>query len=207
MTGEMRTDLSGKIAALEPAFRFLAERTGREATASMMGLYTEHFVQQGLMMEAVNQTVREIVISWEAGYWPSPEYIAIRARQAQQAVMDELHGLRDRSREMDERAIAEREETWQHRRALAKAWFEAHPARGREIAYGVQRDLANLLRAMPNEGQFATNPAYRKAFEQGAIVGAVLREAIAPPKSRPSVRERMDARLTMPDTLQCEEAA
>lgn len=175
MTGELQGDFHGKIAALEPSFRFLAERTGREPTAGMIGLYAEYFVQQGLMMEAVNQTVRDIVISWDDYRWPSAEYIAVRARQKQRSVMDHLHGITPIQQALEDICEAEAQRRWDRRLAEANAWRERRPERFKVLVRAIDTDIAGLIRGgnqWLNESQ-----VYRRSFREGAAVGACLKES------------------------------
>lgn len=176
MTGEFNGDFQGKIAALEPSFRFLAERTRVEPTASMMGLYAEYFIQQGLMIEAVNQTVRDIVIGWDKPYWPSAEYIAVRARQKQRSTMDEIHGIKPSARILEDWCESEAQRRWDSRKAMAKEWGEKNPGTLRVLIEGIDGDIKMLVQSGAHQW-LKESQTYRTHFRKGAAVGACIKRA------------------------------
>lgn len=204
MTGGISGDFEGKIAALEPSFRFLAERTRQEPTAGMMGLYTEYFVQQGLMIEAVNQTVRDIVIGWEKPYWPSAEYIAIRARQKQRAVMDEIHGIRGSEQALEDWCEAECQRRWDERLDAANAWRDAgNLDRFRLLVREIDKDIAQMLQK-GLQPFMRDSKVYRTHFREGSAVGGCLRRAGE--DARKLAKQQVIARQTAVHTAMREDA-
>lgn len=175
MTGDLNGDYQGKIAALAPSFQLLGERTGREPSASLMGVYAEFFAQQNLMIEAVNQTVRDIVVGWDKPYWPSAEYIAKLTRQKHRSVMDELHGIRGSEQALEDWCEAEQQRRWDHRVDEANTWRIANQDRFKRIVREVDGDIKMLL----DKGThpfLQDSKVYRTHFREGSAVGACLKK-------------------------------
>jgi hypothetical protein len=170
------SDLSAKILALEPSFRFLSERTRVDPSPGMVELYTEHFIQQGLMIEAVNQTVRDIIIGWEKPYWPSAEYIAVRARQKQRSVMDQMHGIEPGDQALEDWCESEAQRRWDSRKAMAKEWGEKNPSTLRILLQGIDGDIKILVASGAHQW-LKESQTYRTHFRKGAAVGACIRRS------------------------------
>jgi hypothetical protein len=176
VTSSLNGDYQGKIAALEPSFRLLAGRTRVDATADMMGLYAEHFVQQNLMIEAVNQTVRDIVVGWDKPYWPSAEYIAVKARQKQRSVMDEMHGVHTGNQALEDWCEAEAQRRWDERLAEANAWRERDNMEPfKRFVREIDQDIARMIQTGLYPFLTESKP-YRGAFREGRAVGRCLVE-------------------------------
>lgn len=176
MTNSLNGDYQGKIAALEPSFRLLAGRTRVDATADMMGLYAEHFVQQNLMIEAVNQTVRDIVVGWDKPYWPSAEYIAKLTRQKHRSVMDDIHDIRGCEQALEDWCEAEAQRRWDERLAEANAWRERGNMEPFKLfVREIDQDIARMIQTGLYPFLTESKP-YRGAFREGRAVGRCLVE-------------------------------
>lgn len=205
MTGELRGEYTGKIAALEPSFRLLAGRTRQEASADMMGLYAEHFAQQGIMIEAVNETVRDIVIGWDKPYWPSAEYIAVRARQKQRSVMDQLHGIRSTNQTLEDWFEAEAQRRWDERLSIANTWREeGNMERFKLFVREIDQDISRMIKTELYPFLRDSKP-YRGAFREGRAVGRCLVEVAK--EARKMARQQEIARQAAVQAAMQEDAA
>lgn len=176
MSTPLNGDYQGKIAALAPSFQLLGERTGKEPSASLMGVYAEFFVQQGLMIEAVNQTVRDIVVGWDKPYWPSAEYIAKMTRQKHRSVMDELHGIRGCEQALEDWCEAEAQRRWDERLAEANSWRErGNMEPFKRFVREIDQDIARMIQTGLYPFLTESKP-YRGAFREGRAVGRCLVE-------------------------------
>lgn len=161
---------AGKLKALESSFLLMADMTGKAPTPRAMNFHLEHYVRQGLSMHDVNLGVLEVMKSWQAGYWPTPEVIEHSARAIQRQNRKEHSVGYDPTDEIEDISLRARDSNWLHRSETANAWREANPARFRsevmpKVNAEVQFQSARIKRM--REGH-----AYREAFREGATVQA-----------------------------------
>lgn len=162
----MTNPLEGKIAALAPSFLIMAEMTGKDATASVVGLYTKHFVDEGLAMNDVNIAVETIMVSWQRPYWPSPEIITVKAREY---VRRSGSGFRDVSLEIHAWSLEEGARQWEHRVHMANEWRTSNPTRFKPLLRSVDSYGSVFLEQL---AWMAESQSYRKAFRDGTVVQA-----------------------------------
>lgn len=166
----MTNPLEGKIAALEPSFLIMAEMTGKDATASVVGLYAKHFVDEGLAMNDVNIAVETIMVSWQKPYWPSPEIITLKTREY---IRQSGSGFRDVSREIHAWSLEEGARQWEHRVQMANEWRVQNATRFKPLVRSVDSYGAVFLKHL---AWMAESQSYRKAFRDGAVVQACNNE-------------------------------
>lgn len=162
----MTNPLEGKITALAPSFLIMAEMTGKDATASVVGLYTKHFVDEGLAMNDVNVAVETIMVSWQRPYWPSPEAITLKTREyARQS----SSAFRDRFIEIHSWSLEEGLRQWEHRVHMANEWRVHNPTRFKPLLQSVDSYGSVFLERL---AWMTESQSYRKAFRDGAVVQA-----------------------------------
>lgn len=165
--------IEGKIKALAPAFELMAEMTGKPSSATMMGVYTNHFVTVGLVMDHVNHAVHAIMLGWQKGYWPSPEVIAARAQEIgrQENAKHSIQNIEGYIHEICARVDGEK---WERRLGMAEQWSDANPARFEVIHKRIKTESTILSDRL---AWMAENKSYRAAFKHGAIVQACNTQA------------------------------
>jgi len=164
--------------AFAPAFRLLSAATSKEHPDEYLWVYVEYFTVQHLMPEAVNQTARDIVLTWNDPYWPSPEYIAKRAHQKTRSVMDEIHGVHTGSRALEDWCESEAQRRWDSRLAEANTWREreGNMERFKLLVRDIDKDIAVMIQSGLHPFM-RDEKVYRQHFREGSAVGACLRKA------------------------------
>lgn len=162
----MTNPLEGKIAALAPSFLIMAEMTGKESTAYMMGFYAKHFVEEGLTMNDVNIAVETIMVSWQKPYWPSPEMITVKTREC---MRQSSSGFRDRFLEIHAWSLEEGSRQWEHRVQMANDWRTRNPTRFKPLLQSVDSYGSVFLEQL---AWMTGSQSYRKAFRDGTVVQA-----------------------------------
>lgn len=174
------TDLSGKMAALGPSFAVMHDRTGKEGTPDTMEMYTRHFVRLGLAMNTVNETVFDIMASYDGRYWPSPEHIAKAAQHRQRAELDIVPGTALADRVLDDWCEVEGQRRWDSRVARANAWREAYRDEFKTLwgvlGPSIDRLIEGVAQRYGVEVKLKQLPEYRQSFREGAGVGMCLAE-------------------------------
>lgn len=174
------TDLSGKLRALAPSFTIMLERTGKEMSDASIDMYVEHFADLGLAAHTVNETVKSIMVNWEARYWPTPAHIGKLAQHRQRASLDILPGTALPERVLGDWSDAEGQRRWDERVERANTWRERNPSRFRILLGGLDKDIARMLANVESlygiEVKLKQLPEYRKSFREGAGVGMCLNE-------------------------------
>lgn len=171
--------IKGKITALAPSFELMSEMTGKQSTASMMGFYAEHFVREGLAMHDVNIAVEQMMRAWQKSFWPSPEAIAIEAREVKRQGEVRNASPLNIQAQVDEACRVNDERKWESRLRRANDWRIANPVRFVALVKGLDTDIAALMKAiarMTDVPKFDTVPRYRQSFREGAGVGMCLAE-------------------------------
>jgi len=156
---------------LAPAFTLLTDRTGRAVGPETMRLYAEHFAAIHVSIEAVYEAVRDIVLTWEKAYWPTAEYIG---NVAQRKLRSVTSGPGDRAQAVHDMSVDAGERAWEDRVHRAEEWFNANPAIGKLLLAGIDAAIAAEIARRPNSW-LATNPAFRRAWRHGDVVGVSLR--------------------------------
>lgn len=178
--------------AFGPAFRLLSAATSKDHPDEFLWIYVEYFTQQHLMPEAVNQTARDIVLTWNDPYWPSPEYIAKRAHQKTRAVMDELHGVHTGSQSLEDWYEAEQQRRWDNRLAEANSWRERGNMEPFKLfVREIDQDIARMIQTGLYPFLTESKP-YRGAFREGRAVGRCLIEIGK--EARKAARQQAGAR-------------
>lgn len=171
------TKIQGKIVALGPSFALMSELTGKQPSATVIGLYASHFVDLGFAMHDVNIAVEQIMVAWNKPYWPSAEDIAKKARLIAQSSGNRETYL-SRQETLEATFADEDERRWDHRLAMANAWRDASPrnwALFKAIVKTVDSDITRLCDVIRLE--WMTKSSYRDAFRLGASVGGCLKQA------------------------------
>lgn len=162
------------VELLSPAFRLLADRTSKQMAPETLAEWAEYFAELRLNVESVYEAVRIIVRDWDGFSWPSMAYVAKVARQKLNEASAGSH--EDTGRVLHDICDLTAQRKWDSRSADAEAWFAEHEALGRELVAEIDHDLAALMRRVPAGSRLATSQAYRKAFRDGAIIGACIRQ-------------------------------
>lgn len=171
------TKIQGKIVALAPSFSLMAELTGKPSSATVVGLYTAHFVDCGLAMHDVNVAVEQIMVGWNKPYWPSADDIAKKARGIVSSYGNKDSVVAHRS-SLEDAFTAEGERRWEHRLGMANTWRDASPQnveKFRAIVKAIDLDVVHLRDVVRLE--WLQQSSYRDAFRLGASVGGCLRQA------------------------------
>lgn len=161
------------LESIGPALRILADATGSAPSKDTIEMYVGHFRDLKLMPEAVNQAVRRIAVDWDKSWWPRADYIAQITRKMQTDVMNEMHGIRSRTRELLDSTNDAAQREWQDREHRASEWFKRNPEKGKRIIADVDREIASAVARYP-AGRMAMSAKYRDAYREGAIVSACL---------------------------------
>jgi hypothetical protein len=151
--------------AFKPAFTLLEEMTGVASSDQRMAIYTEHFLRNHLSVDAIYESVRKMLLSWEKRSWPSPEQIALAARNYQHTTLKSDNYDWRSFHAVFEMAAIERND---RRVEKANTWREANQQRfTKEIVPDVDRDVAHRMVRIKWLRQ---EKSYRQAFREGAIV-------------------------------------
>lgn len=164
--------IEGKIKALEPSFRLMADMTGKASTADLVGFYAEYFAINHLAPDTVNETVREMLLTWDKRAWPTPEQIAVKTRERSRRERSAGNGGFDHEA-FDAVFKLSQLEQWEHRLDMANTWRLANPTRFKTVLARVDRDSDPLKRLT----WVQESEHYRKAFRDGAVVQACNTQA------------------------------
>lgn len=167
--------IEGKIKALAPSWELMAEFTGKPSSATMIGLYAKHFVENHVAMHDVNLAVEQILVGWKRGFWPSPEEIVARAKEIAR-INARMSGVSwDVMGQIEEVYAQVDARKWECRLGMANEWRMNNPDRFKRVVRGVDGMIEQFIRMInlkPSEQEkLLQSGPYRKAFRDGAVVG------------------------------------